>query len=70
MTVPAAVIVPVSAPGPYQVHPFADVFPLVAGDEFQQLVADIKLNGLRDPIILSAHRTVLIDGRGCPALKR
>lgn len=49
--------------GPYQVHPFADAFPLIEGEEFDQLVLDIKKNGLREPIVLNHDRTVLIDGR-------
>jgi protein gp37/ParB-like chromosome segregation protein Spo0J len=49
--------------GPYEVHPFADAFPLIDGEEFAELVADVKKNGLRDPIILNHDKTVLIDGR-------
>lgn len=49
--------------GPYEVHPFADAFPLIDGDEFGELVRDIKRNGLREPIILNHDRTVLVDGR-------
>lgn len=49
--------------GPYEVHPFADAFPLIDGDEFTELVSDIKRNGLREPIILNHDKTVLIDGR-------
>jgi protein gp37 len=49
--------------GPYEVHPFADAFPLIDGDEFAELVMDIKRNGLREPIILTHDRTVLVDGR-------
>jgi protein gp37/ParB-like chromosome segregation protein Spo0J len=49
--------------GPYEVHPFADAFPLVEGEEFDELVQDVKRNGLREPIILSHDRRVLIDGR-------
>lgn len=49
--------------GPYEVHPFADAFPLIDGEEFGELVRDIKRNGLREPIILNHDRTVLIDGR-------
>ncbi|MEU5306031.1 DUF5131 family protein [Streptomyces noursei] len=49
--------------GPFEVHPFADVFPLIEGDEFDDLVRDIKAHGLRDKIVLNHDRTVLIDGR-------
>jgi hypothetical protein len=49
--------------GPYEVHPFADAFPLIDGDEFGELVMDIKRNGLREPIILNHDRSMLIDGR-------
>lgn len=49
--------------GPYEVHPFADAFPLVEGEEFEELAADIKRNGLREPILLNHDKTVLIDGR-------
>ena len=49
--------------GPYEVHPFADAFPLVEGEEFNELVMDVKRNGLREPIVLNHDRTVLIDGR-------
>jgi protein gp37 len=49
--------------GPYEVHPFADEFPLIEGEEFEELVSDIKRQGLRQPIVLNHDRTVLIDGR-------
>ena len=49
--------------GPYEVHPAADVFPLIEGDEFDRLVDDVKRNGLREPIVLSHDRQTLIDGR-------
>ncbi|MGW7688898.1 DUF5131 family protein [Streptomyces asiaticus] len=49
--------------GPYEVHPFADAFPLIDGDEFTELVGDIKRNGLREPIILNHDKTILVDGR-------
>ncbi|MYX77646.1 DUF5131 family protein [Streptomyces sp. SID3915] len=49
--------------GSYHVHAFADVFPLIEGEEFDEMVLDVKRNGLRDPIILNHDRTVLIDGR-------
>jgi protein gp37 len=49
--------------GPYEVHPFADDFPLVEGDEFGELVLSIKEHGLRDPIVLTHDKRVLVDGR-------
>ena len=52
-----------TALGPYRVHAFADAFPLIEGDEFDELVGDIKRNGLREPILLNHDKTVLVDGR-------
>lgn len=49
--------------GPYRVHAFADAFPLINGEEFDELVKDVKRNGLREPILLNHDKTVLIDGR-------
>jgi ParB-like chromosome segregation protein Spo0J len=42
-------------------HPLADAFPLIEGVEFNQLVADIKANGLIEPIVLLDGR--ILDGR-------
>jgi hypothetical protein len=49
--------------GSYEVHPFADAFPLIEGDEFAELVSDVKRNGLREPIVLTHDRKILVDGR-------
>jgi protein gp37/ParB-like chromosome segregation protein Spo0J len=49
--------------GPYDVHPFADAFPLIEGPEFDELASDIKRQGLRSPIVLSHDGKTLIDGR-------
>ena len=44
------------------VHPSAELFPLIEGREFEELVEDIRANGLRTPILLDAEGRVL-DGR-------
>jgi ParB-like chromosome segregation protein Spo0J len=44
------------------VHPAAEIFPLLAGKEAADLAADIKANGLKEPIVLTADR-LLLDGR-------
>lgn len=48
---------------PYTVHPLAAAFPLIEGEEFTELVADVSKNGLQHPIKLSADRSMIIDGR-------
>ncbi len=42
-------------------HPLADIFPLIEGSDFEDLVADIRVHGLRDKIVL--HDKQILDGR-------
>lgn len=49
--------------GAYEVHPFADDFPLIEGEEFDELVLSIKAHGLREPIVLTHDKNTLVDGR-------
>ena len=42
-------------------HPLAEMFPLMQGAAFDDLVADIRANGLIEPIIL--HEDKILDGR-------
>lgn len=42
-------------------HPLANIFPLIEGAEFDALVADVKLNGVQQAIILLDGK--ILDGR-------
>lgn len=42
-------------------HPLANIFPLIEGDEFEKLVADIRQHSLRDQITLLGKQ--ILDGR-------
>ena len=46
---------------PLQFHPLADIFPLLEGREFDELVEDIRLHGLHEQIVL--HDDKILDGR-------
>jgi ParB/Sulfiredoxin domain len=45
-----------------KVHPVADLFPMLEGEELRELAEDIKTNGLRDPIVMTS-KGILADGR-------
>ena len=42
-------------------HPYADLLPLLEGEAFDSFVADIKTNGLLEPITI--HEGMILDGR-------
>lgn len=44
----------------YELHPLCTLFPRMGGAEFDSLVADIKANGLSQPITL--HNGFILDG--------
>ncbi len=44
-----------------QFHPLSELFPLMQGREFDELVADVKANGLREPIW--TYEGQILDGR-------
>lgn len=45
----------------YEYHELANIFPLLEGSEFEELVDDIRENGLRQPVTL--YEGKILDGR-------
>jgi len=52
-----------SDPQELEVHPLADIFPMMSQDELNDLAGDIRANGLQIPILLDSSGRVLLDGR-------
>lgn len=46
-----------------QYHEVANIFPLMQGEEYEGLRADIKANGLLEPVWLHPDNNFIIDGR-------
>lgn len=44
-----------------RIHPAAERFPLMSGPDFDELVRDIRVHGLRDPIV--TYEGAILDGR-------
>lgn len=49
--------------GPYRVHPVLDLFPWVDHDQFAEIVGSVRRFGLLNPIVLTADKTTMVDGR-------
>ncbi len=49
----------------YRVHPAGAVFPVMSDPEFDELVEDVRVNGLREPVVVSGDQT---DRRAGPGL--
>jgi ParB-like chromosome segregation protein Spo0J len=47
--------------GSLEFHPISEIFPLIEGKEFDDLVADVRKHGIREPIWL--YQGKILDGR-------
>lgn len=52
---------PVATGFPFDIHPAADLFPMMGGEAFEEFVKDVQQNGVREPIII--WKGQLLDGR-------
>jgi ParB-like chromosome segregation protein Spo0J len=46
---------------PFEVHPAAELFPLMSGDAFDELIEDVRKHGVKQPIVFWQGK--LLDGR-------
>jgi hypothetical protein len=44
-----------------EIHPFAKAFPVITGEAYMDLVADIRQQGLREPIV--NHEEMILEGQ-------
>ena len=51
---------------PMLYHELANLFPLLEGDAFWALVEDVRVNGVREPIVLLDGQ--ILDGRNRPRM--
>jgi hypothetical protein len=58
MPIPPAKLV---TQAPIGFHPLADMFPLIEGAEFDELVADVRAHGVLEPVWL--YQGLILDGR-------
>lgn len=42
-------------------HPLANIFPMITGKEFDDLVTDVRAHGVREPVVL--YEGMILDGR-------
>ena len=47
--------------GEYEFHPLASIFPLIDGQAYQELIADVMRHGVREPVWL--YEGQILDGR-------
>jgi len=54
----------VGEPGwrPTEVHPLAELFPMLADDDLAALAEDIKANGIRYPVVVDWDNGEVLDG--------
>jgi ParB-like chromosome segregation protein Spo0J len=50
-------------PKTLKVHPFAQTFGILQGEELNELREDIRTNGVRVPIVVNKKRDTILDGR-------
>ena len=60
---PTRLLIPFDPPGgsPLEPHPLAASFPLIEGEEFAELVEDLRKNGLLNPVVV--YQDKILDGR-------